>query len=110
MHRESIMTCNLKISEVEIFPIKPKNGLVAFASCIINKSLYVGNIAIFTSPTRPEGFRLVFPKKKLPNGKDINCVHPITREAGEAISGAIIGKFKEVMRRSINENPQTFSP
>lgn len=91
----------LKISEIQIVPIKPKEGLVAFASCVINSSLYIGNIAIYTSLQKPNGYRLVYPSKILPNGKEINCVHPITREAGELISRKIIGKFKEIVQKCI---------
>ena len=86
----------LLISEIQIIPVKPKDGLVAFASCVINNSLYIGNIAIYTSPTNPEGYRLVYPMKVLPNGKEINCIHPINKEVGGAISRSIIGKFKEL--------------
>ena len=84
----------LLISEIQIIPVKPKDGLVAFASCVINNSLYIGNIAVYTSPTNSEGYRLVYPSKVLPNGKEINCVHPINKEAGEAISHAVIRKYK----------------
>jgi len=38
--------CELKISEIQVIPIKPKNGMVAFASCVVNDALYIGNIAI----------------------------------------------------------------
>ena len=86
----------LLISEIQLIPIKPKDGLVAFASCVVNNSLYIGNIAIYTSPTNEEGYRLVYPLKILPNGKEINCVHPITKEAGEAIARAIINRFKSL--------------
>jgi len=89
----------IKISEIEIFPVKPQSGLVAFTSCIINDSLYIGNIALYTSPSKPGGFRLVYPSKTLPNGKEINCVHPINKEAGELISKAIIGKFKGIISK-----------
>jgi stage V sporulation protein G len=85
----------LSLTEIQIIPVKPKDGLVAFASCVVNNSLYIGNIAIYTSPSNPEGYRLVYPLKVLPNGKEINCVHPITKEAGEAIAKSIINKFKE---------------
>lgn len=90
----------LLISEIQIIPIKPKDGLVAFASCVINESLYIGNIAIYTSPDNQEGYRLVYPMKVLPNGKEINCVHPINKETGDIISKAIIKKFKEVLAKS----------
>ncbi len=68
----------LRISEIQIIPLKPKEGLVAFASCVVNKALYIGNIAIYTSPSTQEGFRLVYPVKTLPNGKEIHCVDRTT--------------------------------
>jgi len=93
--------CDPKISEIQIIPIKPKDGLVAFASCVINNYLYIGNIALYTSPSRPEGYRLVYPTKILPTGKQINIFHPINHHAGEILSGAIIKKFKEILRKAI---------
>jgi len=90
---------NILISEIQIIPVKPRNGLVAFASCVINGSLYIGNIAIYTSPTNDDGYRLVYPARTLPNGKEINCVHPINKETGRAISAAIIKKYKEILSR-----------
>ena len=90
----------LEISEIQVVPMKPKEGLVAFASCIINSSLYIGNIAIYSSPSTQSGFRLVYPVKILPNGKEIHCVHPISKEAGELISKAIIKKFREVILKA----------
>ena len=89
----------MKISEIEIVPIKPQSGLVAFASCVINNSFYVGNIAIHTSYNCRDGYRLVYPSKILPNGKEVNCIHPINRDVGESISKAIISKFKQIIQK-----------
>jgi DNA-binding cell septation regulator SpoVG len=89
----------LNVTEIQIIPVKPKDGLVAFGSCVINDSLYVGNIAIYTCHTKSEGYRLVYPSKILPNGKEINCVHPINREVGEIISKEIIGRLRQVISR-----------
>jgi len=94
---------NLVISEIQIVPVKPKDGLVAFVSCVINDSLYIGNVAVYTSTTRPEGYRLVYPTKILPNGKEINCVHPINKKAGDLISQAILGQFKTLVSKRIKE-------
>jgi stage V sporulation protein G len=93
------MMNDLNVSETQIVPIKPRNGLVAFASCVINHSLYIGSIAIHTSPTNEDGYRLVYPARTLPNGKEINCVHPINRETGRVISMAIIDKYKEILSK-----------
>jgi stage V sporulation protein G len=90
----------LRISEIQIIPIKPKEGLVAFASCVINKALYLGNIAVYSSPSTQSGFRLVYPVKILPNGKEIHCIHPISKVAGEIISKAIIRKFREIASKA----------
>jgi len=87
------------ISEIQIIPVKPKDGLVAFASCVINNQFYIGNIAIYTSPTSSDGFRLVFPSKTLPTGKQIQSVYPINRQAYEIVKKAIIQKFEELMAR-----------
>ena len=83
------------ISEIQIIPVKPKDGLVAFASCVINSQFYIGDIAIYT---RPDGqdYRLVYPCKTLPNGKKINCFHPINQDAGIALRNAIIGKYLDM--------------
>ena len=88
-----IKKCELKISEIQIIPIKPKNGMVAFASCVVNGALYIGNIAIYSSPSRLCGYRLVYPSKILPTGKEIKCVHPINKKTGECFSRAILEKF-----------------
>ena len=89
----------LDIDEINILPVKPQNGLVAFASIVINNQIYIGNIAIYTSPTVEQGFRLVYPDKMLPNGKRINCVHPISREAGESIKQAVIKHYLDLMSK-----------
>lgn len=72
----------LRIGDIQIFPVKPRDGLIACASCVINGAFYAGNIAIHTSAVAPDGIRLVYPDKTLPNGKLINCFHPITKQAG----------------------------
>jgi len=90
----------LEISEIQVVPMKPKEGLVAFASCVINNALYVGNIAVYSSPSSQSGYRLVYPVKILPNGKEIHCVHPINKEAGEAILKEIVKKFREVISKA----------
>jgi len=46
---------DLYISEIQIIPVKPKDGLVAFSSCVINNFLYIGNIGIYTSLSNPAG-------------------------------------------------------
>lgn len=87
------------ITEPIIIPIKPtQKGLLGFASCVVNNSISLNSIAIYT---RPNGdLRLVYPSKILLNGKEINIFYPINRETGEIISAAIIEKYKEIVNVS----------
>lgn len=87
----------IEISEIQIVPIRPHNGLVGFASCVINNQFFVGNIAIYSSPNSPIGFRLVFPNKRLDSGYFVACFHPINKAAEEIVSEAIINKFHQLM-------------
>lgn len=83
------------ISEIQITPIKPQNGLVGFASFVLDSNLYLGSIGIIT---RPEGgYRLVYPTKKL-GLRSLNIFHPINRQFAESIEKEVIGKFEDVMK------------
>ena len=79
-----------KISEVQIIPIKPNNGLVGFASVVINDNLYLGSIGIHKR-LDGTGYRITYPTKKV-GDKNINIFHPITRELGLEIEIAITQK------------------
>lgn len=82
------------ISELQITPIKPANGLVAFASFVLYESIYCCSVGIVT---RPNGsYRLVFPTKKV-GSTDLHIFHPINREAGKEIEAAVIAKAEEVL-------------
>ena len=87
----------MKISEIQITPIKPNNGLVAFASCIIDDSIYLGSIGILTR--LDGGYRMTYPTKNV-GDKQINLYHPINQETGKFIEEKIVKKYKEVMKKS----------
>ena len=82
------------VSEVEITPVKPRDGLVGFASCVLYGELYVRSIAVHKT-LRGAGFRLVYPAKRI-GSRDINYFHPLTRELAEQIEQAIADKCKAV--------------
>jgi stage V sporulation protein G len=88
---------NCFVSEINLAPVRPQNGLVSFASCIIYDSFYIGNIAIYTSPAHSLGYRLVFPTKKLTSGQQLPCVYPFRKESEEIITAAIVNKYLELM-------------
>jgi stage V sporulation protein G len=87
----------ISISEVQVIPVKPKNGLVAFASCIINNQFYFGNIAIYSSLSVSEGFRLVYPTKTLKNGTQLSLIYPINRETGSIIQRCLVEEYLKLV-------------
>lgn len=89
----------LEISEIQVVPIKPQNGLVAFASCVVNQAIYLGNIAIYTCLSSRVSYRLVYPTRKLSNNLQVNLVYPIKREIGEYIQEEIVGEYLRVVEK-----------
>lgn len=82
------------VSEINITPIKASDGLVAFASCVIDNSLYLGSIGLH-SLLDGTGYRIVYPTKKV-GKRQMHVFHPITKEAGRVIERAIVEKMKEL--------------
>ena len=83
-----------KVTEVQIKVIKPKDGLLGFASLVLDESLYLTSIGIF-SKLDGSGYRITYPTKKVGN-LDLHIFHPITKELGQDIEQAIIAKAKEI--------------
>jgi len=88
------------VSEIQIIPIKPRNGLLAFCSFVLNHNFYAGNIAIY-SRLNGNGYRLVYPTKVLPNGAKVSCFCPINRESAQAIEERIIEVFINLVEKSM---------
>jgi len=78
----------MKISEVQIYPIKPVDGLVGFASVVVDDSLYLGSIGVYKK-LGSEGYRITYPTKRV-GVRNLEIYHPISQEAGKAISDAIL--------------------
>ena len=93
------MNQEIKIAEIQIIPVKPKDGLVAFASFVLDEKYYIGSVAIFT---RRDGFgyRLVYPTKKV-GLTNINIFHPINARVGQAIEKAVIEKINDLFNENI---------
>jgi len=83
----------MTISEVNIEFIKPNNGLIAFASLVIDGNIYLSSIAIHKKLTE-EGFRITYPSKG-----SFSIFYPINRTTSKQIEEAIFKKLKEVMIR-----------
>jgi len=84
----------IKITELQIIPVKPKDGLIAFASFVFNNQFYLSSIGLFRKPDG--GFRLVYPTKKFSNGKNINIFYPISKEVGDTILKIVSEKYEEI--------------
>ncbi|MCM1324952.1 MAG: SpoVG family protein [Acetobacter sp.] len=83
----------MQVTEVNVVPVRPKDGLVAFASCVIDNSLYLGSIGVHTRPSG--GYRLVFPTRTVGNTR-LSVFNPINKDAGIAIDAAIMKKCDEI--------------
>jgi stage V sporulation protein G len=86
-----------QVSEINIVPVKPQAGLVAFASFVLFEAVYCGSVAVFT---RPNGsYRLSYPNRRV-GGREIDVFYPISKQVGEAIEVAVINKYEEVMSQN----------
>lgn len=90
----------MKVTEINIVPVKPRDGLIGFASIVIDNNLHLNSIAIYT---KLDGtYRLLYPTKTL-GGRAINIFHPINRATSQEIERAIFEKCNEVFERSNND-------
>lgn len=87
------------ITEITITPVKPNNGLIAIASCIMDGKYRLNGIGIFTR--MKGGYRITYPTKKISNGS-VTLHYPINKECGATIEDAIIGKYEEDFERYLN--------
>lgn len=99
----------IEITEVEIVPVKPRHGHIAFASCVLNGVFFLGDIAVIK--TDDGGYRLSFPAKIIKNkegqpAKDSNgkilrffTYHPIKDVANKALENAIFPEVKRVTNK-----------
>ena len=82
------------ITEIQIVPIKPKDGIVAFASFVLNEVFYLSSIAVMTRPQG--GYRLVYPTKKL-GDRSIGIFYPIKKDFAGQIEKNVIERLEKVM-------------
>lgn len=90
-----------RLSEIQIIPIKPQNGLVALASFVLDESIFLGSIGIMTRPQG--GYRLVYPTKKVAE-RSLNIFYPINREIAQVIETEIVRQFEDVMNKYDRHN------
>lgn len=87
----------MKISEVQIELIKPNNGLIGFASLVIDDNFYLSSIAIHKK-LNADGYRLTYPNKG-----HFTIFHPINRQTSNQVEAAIFGKLNDVMKKVVRD-------
>ncbi|MBP6869808.1 septation protein SpoVG family protein [Candidatus Babeliales bacterium] len=84
----------IKISEIQIVPVISDNGLIAFASFVINDAFHLSSIGIFTCAKRR--YRLTYPKRTNTR-QSLNFFFPINKEVAQQVELAVIKKFEEIV-------------
>lgn len=85
---------NFDISDVQITPVSQSNGLLAFASLVINGNLYLSSIAIHRK-LDGTGLRLTYPTKRAGN-KERNIFHPLTPDLSHAIERVLFDEYQRL--------------
>jgi DNA-binding cell septation regulator SpoVG len=87
----------MKVTEVDIAFVKPKDGLIAFASVVLDDELYLSGIAIHQKLVGP-GHRLTYPTRRV-GEMQFDLFHPIRKPIGAAIERAIFEKLNDVVSK-----------
>lgn len=87
----------MRVTEVDIAFVKPKDGLIAFASVVLDDQLYLTGIAVHRK-VAGDGYRLTYPTRKVGTSQ-FNLFHPIRKPIGLAIERAVVAKLKDVVSR-----------
>ena len=83
----------MRVSEVNITPVKPNNGLVGIASVVIDGNIYLNSIAIYTK--LDGSYRLLYPTK-IVGSNSVGLFYPINRMTSKAIEDAVFKRCIEV--------------
>lgn len=84
----------LRISGVSLrFVTKGHDGLIAWASCVLNGSIHLTNIAVRRG--KDGQLFLTYPAKRTSYGATHNYFHPLNREAAAVLGDAILGQLRE---------------
>jgi len=82
------------IQNIQIVPVRATDGLLGFASLLLNGNLFLSSIGIFKKKNG-DGYRILYPTKKA--GVNQLCVfHPTTTELSKHIETAICEKAKQI--------------
>lgn len=83
-----------RVTEIQIIPVRPKDGLVAFASFIFDGVFYFSSMGIYTRLNG--GYRLTYPTRKTAT-VSVHVFIPINKEVSDAIENVVVAKYEEIM-------------
>lgn len=84
----------MSITKVELLPIKPQNGLMAFANVEIDNQFYVSSIGVHKRRDGT-GYRITYPTRKV-GEQNLTIFHPTEPCLSKAIEQAICNKAEEM--------------
>ena len=85
---------DFRVSEVKIrFANVPRDGLIGWASCVVNGGLYLNNIAIFRNADGTH--RTEYPATKGTNDRLYFHFCPINRETRAVIDDAVLAHIRK---------------
>ncbi len=93
------------ITEIQITPVRPQNGLIGFASFVYDNSFHFSSIGIYTR--LDGGYRLTYPTRKTLSGST-NIFYPINKTIAQKIEEEVIAKFEEVTKKYVRHNRPDF--
>ncbi len=96
----------MKISELNIEPIKCQSGVVGFASFVLDENFYFGSIAIITRPQG--GYRLCWPTKKI-GDRNFDILHPINSIVANKIENKVIYEYKKLRGNELEKYTEEYN-
>lgn len=88
----------MKVTEVQVTLIKPRDGLIGFANVVVDDQLFLGGIGIHRKLSG-DGYRLTYPNRRVGDAS-FDIFHPIRRPIGQAIEQAVIEKLKNAVSKT----------
>lgn len=85
------------ITRISVTPIRPRDTLVAFCSCVYREELYLGDLALHVESSGND-YKICYPVKVLFNKSRSHIVFPLNSEISDLIKNAIVSKYEEIIR------------
>ena len=95
----------MDVTEVQIAFIKPKDGMIGFASVVLDDALYLGSIGIHQK-LDGSGYRLTFPTRRIADGQARHIFHPIRKDMNKRLEAAIFSKLNDYRLASVGSSSQ----